>query len=125
MEKLRNARLCPKCSKLCCYHCIYRWLTEQRSQCPHCRAPLQINELVNCRWAEEVTQRLETIQKCGDAKNSARHRMLLGDDMSGDNLNSDSCESLNSLGDLISKVCFFYDIYPRFYDIYPNNNVYI
>lgn len=101
MEKLRNARLCPKCSKLCCYHCIYRWLTEQRSSCPHCRAPLQLSELVNCRWAEEVTQRLETIQKCGnDAKN--RNRLILGDELS-ENFNSDSCESLNSLGDLINK----------------------
>jgi hypothetical protein len=26
-----------------------RWLTEQRSQCPHCRASLHIHELVNCR----------------------------------------------------------------------------
>ena len=101
MEKLRNARLCPKCSKLCCYHCIYRWLTEQRSSCPHCRAPLEINELVNCRWAEEVTQRLETIQKCNGETKSARQRMLLGEDMSGE-LNSDSCESLNSLGDLVN-----------------------
>ena len=64
MEKLRNARLCPHCSKLCCYACIHRWLTEQRSQCPHCRASLHINELVNCRWAEEVTQRLDTLQQC-------------------------------------------------------------
>ena len=37
MEKLQNAHLCPHCSKLCCYLCIRRWLTEQRSQCPHCR----------------------------------------------------------------------------------------
>ena len=64
MEKLRNARLCPHCSKLCCYACIHRWLTEQRSQCPHCRASLHINELVNCRWAEEITQRLDTLQAC-------------------------------------------------------------
>jgi tripartite motif-containing protein 37 len=64
MEKLRNARLCPHCSKLCCYSCIYKWLTEQRSQCPHCRSSLNINELVNCRWAEEVTQRLDTLQQC-------------------------------------------------------------
>ena len=42
MEKLTNARLCPRCSKLCCYPCISRWLNEQRNQCPHCRAPLQI-----------------------------------------------------------------------------------
>nr|CAD7198930.1 unnamed protein product [Timema douglasi] len=62
MEKLRDAHLCPHCSKLCCYVCIRRWLTEQRSQCPHCRASLHLNELVNCRWAEEVTQQLDTLQ---------------------------------------------------------------
>ncbi|XP_063152306.1 E3 ubiquitin-protein ligase TRIM37 isoform X2 [Candoia aspera] len=64
MEKLRDARLCPHCSKLCCFSCIRRWLTEQRAQCPHCRAPLQLRELVNCRWAEEVTQQLDTLQLC-------------------------------------------------------------
>ena len=50
MERLRNAHLCPHCSKLCCYLCIRRWLTEQRPQCPHCRASLHIHELVNCRY---------------------------------------------------------------------------
>uniref|UniRef100_A0A8D0HKC3 Tripartite motif containing 37 n=1 Tax=Sphenodon punctatus TaxID=8508 RepID=A0A8D0HKC3_SPHPU len=64
MEKLRDARLCPHCSKLCCFSCIRRWLTEQRAQCPHCRAPLQLRELVNCLWAEEVTQQLDTLQLC-------------------------------------------------------------
>ncbi|XP_052797525.1 LOW QUALITY PROTEIN: E3 ubiquitin-protein ligase TRIM37-like [Mya arenaria] len=62
MEKLRDARLCPHCSKLCCYTCIRRWLTETRMQCPHCRAPLHVSELVNCRWAEEVTQTLDLLQ---------------------------------------------------------------
>ena len=66
MEKLQNAHLCPHCSKLCCYLCIRRWLTEQRSQCPHCRASLHIHELVNCRWVEEVTQQLDTLKEgCG------------------------------------------------------------
>ena len=65
MEKLRNAHLCPHCSKLCCYMCIRRWLTEQRSQCPHCRASLHIHELVNCRWVEEVTQQLDTLKEVG------------------------------------------------------------
>uniref|UniRef100_A0A665XBY9 Tripartite motif containing 37 n=1 Tax=Echeneis naucrates TaxID=173247 RepID=A0A665XBY9_ECHNA len=68
MEKLRDARLCPHCSKLCCFSCIRRWLTEQRAQCPHCRAPLQLRELVNCRWAEEVTQQLDTLQLCSLTK---------------------------------------------------------
>lgn len=65
MEKLRDAHLCPHCSKLCCYVCIRRWLTEQRSQCPHCRATLHLHELVNCRWVEEVTQQLDTLQAAG------------------------------------------------------------
>ncbi|XP_025157581.1 E3 ubiquitin-protein ligase TRIM37 isoform X2 [Harpegnathos saltator] len=65
MEKLRDAHLCPHCSKLCCYTCIRRWLTEQRSQCPHCRASLHLHELVNCRWVEEVTQQLDTLQAVG------------------------------------------------------------
>uniref|UniRef100_A0AAY4ELP4 Tripartite motif containing 37 n=1 Tax=Denticeps clupeoides TaxID=299321 RepID=A0AAY4ELP4_9TELE len=63
-----DARLCPHCSKLCCFSCIRRWLTEQRAQCPHCRAPLQLRELVNCRWAEEVTQQLDTLQLCNLSK---------------------------------------------------------
>lgn len=65
MEKLRDAHLCPHCSKLCCYVCIRRWLTEQRSQCPHCRASLHLHELVNCRWVEDVTQQLDTLQAAG------------------------------------------------------------
>ncbi|XP_044734423.1 E3 ubiquitin-protein ligase TRIM37-like [Chrysoperla carnea] len=70
MEKLRDAHLCPHCSKLCCYVCIRRWLTEQRSQCPHCRAALHLHELVNCRWVEEVTQQLDTLQAVSN--NSSR-----------------------------------------------------
>lgn len=68
MEKLKDAHLCPHCSKLCCYTCIRRWLTEQRSQCPHCRASLHMHELVNCRWVEDVTQQLDTLQLVGAVK---------------------------------------------------------
>ena len=70
MEKLRDAHLCPHCSKLCCYICIRRWLTEQRSQCPHCRAALHLHELVNCRWIEEVTQQLDTLQAVSNVINA-------------------------------------------------------
>ncbi|XP_057676925.1 E3 ubiquitin-protein ligase TRIM37 isoform X2 [Corythoichthys intestinalis] len=68
MGKLRDARLCPHCSKLCCFSCIRRWLTEPGARCPHCRAPLQLRDLVNCRWAEEVTQQLDTLQLCSLTK---------------------------------------------------------
>uniref|UniRef100_A0A672M0K5 Tripartite motif containing 37 n=1 Tax=Sinocyclocheilus grahami TaxID=75366 RepID=A0A672M0K5_SINGR len=59
MEKLRDARLCPHCSKLCCFSCI-----RVRKHI----APLQLRELVNCRWAEEVTQQLDTLQLCNLTK---------------------------------------------------------
>uniref|UniRef100_A0AAQ6A6V8 Tripartite motif containing 37 n=1 Tax=Amphiprion ocellaris TaxID=80972 RepID=A0AAQ6A6V8_AMPOC len=69
MEKLRDARLCPHCSKLCCFSsCLHWFYFNQRAQCPHCRAPLQLRELVNCRWAEEVTQQLDTLQLCSLTK---------------------------------------------------------
>ncbi|KAK2111315.1 Tripartite motif containing 37 [Saguinus oedipus] len=51
-----------------------RWLTEQRAQCPHCRAPLQLRELVNCRWAEEVTQQLDTLQLCSLTKHEENEK---------------------------------------------------
>ncbi|KAH3882964.1 hypothetical protein DPMN_006911 [Dreissena polymorpha] len=73
MEKLRDARLCPHCSKLCCYACIRRWLTETRMQCPHCRAPLHMTDLVNCRWAEEVTQQLDLLQHTIPPKNEGEN----------------------------------------------------
>lgn len=38
-------------------------MTEQRNVCPHCTAPLQLNDLVNCRWAGEVTQHLDVLQQ--------------------------------------------------------------
>lgn len=72
MEKLQEAHLCPHCSKLCCFLCISRWLTEQRRQCPHCRATLHVNELVNCRWFEEVAVQVESLQQiCSNIKANA------------------------------------------------------
>merc|ERR1719369_1156143 len=66
---LKNAHLCPHCSKMCCYMCIRRWLTEQRFQCPHCIAPLPIRDLVHLRWVEKVTQQLDNLKVENDAKN--------------------------------------------------------
>jgi tripartite motif-containing protein 37 len=104
MEKLRNARLCPHCSKLCCFACIHRWLTEQRPNCPHCRASLQIGELVNCRWAEEVTQRLDTLQQCGSLLSAkARARLIMnGDGICEDASMCSGNESTLECGNILS-----------------------
>ncbi|CAD8181400.1 unnamed protein product [Paramecium pentaurelia] len=53
LSNLTNPHICPCCSKLCCYSCITKWLTENR-QCPHCRSSLRIQQLVNCRFLEDI-----------------------------------------------------------------------
>jgi tripartite motif-containing protein 37 len=55
LQRVKNAQMCPFCSKLCCSACISKWLTEQKPQCPHCRSPLRISQLVNCRFVSEIT----------------------------------------------------------------------
>ncbi|KAF7257509.1 hypothetical protein EG68_05250 [Paragonimus skrjabini miyazakii] len=84
MEKVHNARLCPHCSKLCCYKCIRKWITETRSQCPHCRASLHIYELINCRWVDEVTQQLDSLQSQSASARSTSGRSDQGSSSSGD-----------------------------------------
>uniref|UniRef100_A0A1Q3FTQ0 Putative e3 ubiquitin-protein ligase trim37 n=1 Tax=Culex tarsalis TaxID=7177 RepID=A0A1Q3FTQ0_CULTA len=77
MEKLKDAHLCPSCSKLCCFSCISRWLSERPHcpQCPHCRATLHLSDLVNCRWYEEVASHIENLQQiCQNIKISSSSR---------------------------------------------------
>lgn len=60
--RVKNAQMCPHCSKLCCGSCIKKWLTEQKPQCPHCRASLRVSQLVNCRFVGEITSALDHLQ---------------------------------------------------------------
>lgn len=34
---------------------VQRWLTDQKSECPHCRAPLLVSQLVSCRFISEIS----------------------------------------------------------------------
>ncbi|XP_024371078.1 uncharacterized protein [Physcomitrium patens] len=62
LGKVVDAQLCPCCSKLVCQSCIKRWLTDQKSECPHCRAPLLLSQLVSCRFISEISSEVEKIQ---------------------------------------------------------------
>ncbi|CDS37296.1 E3 ubiquitin protein ligase TRIM37 [Echinococcus multilocularis] len=82
MEQLDNARMCPHCSKLCCFECICKWITENKAQCPHCRRTLYTHALINCRWADDVIQQLDRL------KNADENLTLKTPDS-----NTDLCES--------------------------------
>lgn len=62
LSKVVDPKLCPSCSKLCCNVCITRWLTEQRLNCPNCRAPLRPQILVSGRFIAEISQALDSLQ---------------------------------------------------------------
>ncbi|EFJ12309.1 hypothetical protein SELMODRAFT_425390 [Selaginella moellendorffii] len=61
LGKLMDAQLCPCCSKLVCMLCIKRWLTDQKPECPHCRASLSVSQLVGCKFISEITTEVEKI----------------------------------------------------------------
>lgn len=61
-NKVTDAQLCPCCSKLVCLTCIQRWLLEQKPQCPHCRTPLLVSQLVSCKFISEITEELDKIR---------------------------------------------------------------
>lgn len=47
-----------------CAPCIRKWLVRSvDSQCPHCRRSLAEGNIVNCRWADEVVERLDDVQQ--------------------------------------------------------------
>ncbi|CAH8672573.1 unnamed protein product [Schistosoma rodhaini] len=106
MEKLNNARLCPHCSKLCCYKCIRKWITETRSQCPHCRASLHIYELINCRWADEVTQQLDNLQsQATSSRSGSGQNNSLGGASVNNTLSTSSTEVCELHNERLSVFC--------------------
>ena len=61
----QDAMLCPHCSKLWCKGCITKWLLERKSECPHCREHLTPRNLVNCRFASDLSNAIDDIPEQG------------------------------------------------------------
>ncbi|KAL2915837.1 hypothetical protein HK105_204538 [Polyrhizophydium stewartii] len=38
-----------------------KWLVEEKSQCPHCRAPLLASQLVHCRFMDDLASQLHSL----------------------------------------------------------------
>ncbi|VDL60673.1 unnamed protein product [Hymenolepis diminuta] len=62
MGTTADARMCPNCSKLFCFGCIRRWITQIKAECPHCRSYLGLDTLINCRFADDVVQQLNSLK---------------------------------------------------------------
>lgn len=62
MGKIIDATMCPNCQKLSCQRCIQvnilfkkKWLMERKNQCPHCRMPLKLTQIINIRFINDLT----------------------------------------------------------------------
>ena len=69
---IKDAHCCNKCSKIACKNCYIRWLSTNPS-CPHCKVNLSINELVNCRFMNDVYTTINTLQDKLADKNEFCH----------------------------------------------------
>ena len=57
----KDAMLCPHCSKLWCNSWISKWINERKAECPHWRNPLTTRQLVNCRFASDVSDAINDL----------------------------------------------------------------
>lgn len=78
--RVQEPHLCPQCSKMCCRACITKWL-ERKPQCPYCRAQLTAQQLVNCRFMDDVYSALERLEteskKQTEAETCSEHQAPL------------------------------------------------
>lgn len=83
LHRPRAAHICPHCSKMCCYNCATKWLGSGNS-CPHCRKFVSLDQLVNCRWADDVSEKLLELEKSMESNEDIeRSQFAAGLDTSG------------------------------------------
>ncbi|KAJ3392793.1 Tripartite motif containing 37 [Chytriomyces hyalinus] len=64
-ETLVHPQMCPQCSKMSCDACMRRWLTAHGNHCPHCRVPLSADNLVQCRFMDDLAKQVREAVKHG------------------------------------------------------------
>jgi hypothetical protein len=68
---LQDAVLCPRCGAMACRSCLSKWVSSSNT-CPQCRCVIRVGELVTCRLAMELSERVSRSRRVG------RHRVGKG-----------------------------------------------
>lgn len=61
-KKVRDAVICPYCSKFSCEPCLKAWIGEKKQECPACRHALTLSQIVKCRFLTDFSKVLESIK---------------------------------------------------------------
>ena len=70
LGKIKNPCMCPLCQKLTCEECIEKWLSEKKSQCPHCRVNLNFNQLIHLSFMTDVANYIDKLSSSKKAEES-------------------------------------------------------
>lgn len=62
LKKVKDAVICPYCSKFSCEGCLRAWIGEKKQECPMCRHSLSLNQIIKCRFLNDVSKILESIK---------------------------------------------------------------
>lgn len=70
----KNAQICPFCSVLFCYGCVWQWLTRPRDEeevdnpacCPHCRKDLPATKLIKLKCFDKFEDLGPTLERIAD-----------------------------------------------------------
>jgi tripartite motif-containing protein 37 len=60
-KKVKEAVLCPHCSKFACELCLKKWVVERRAECPACRRPLALSQIIKCRFLSDISSALNSL----------------------------------------------------------------
>lgn len=61
-KKVRDAVICPFCSKFSCEPCLKAWIGDKKQECPACRHQLSLNQIVKCRFLTDFSKIIESIK---------------------------------------------------------------
>ncbi|XP_065088209.1 uncharacterized protein LOC135709754 [Ochlerotatus camptorhynchus] len=83
-----NANICPFCSVLFCYGCVWQWLTRPLEEeadnpacCPHCRKDLQPTKLIKLHCFEQFEDLGPTLERISDCALAQPENDLNPDDV--------------------------------------------
>lgn len=59
-KRVKDAVICPFCSKFACEPCLKKWVVERRSECPACRRALGLGQIIKCRFLTDISNALHS-----------------------------------------------------------------
>lgn len=61
-RRVKEPVMCPTCSKFACEACLKKWIIEEKSECPFCRGPLCLSQLIKVRFIKDFSKVIDSLK---------------------------------------------------------------